>query len=89
MQTYQRINKKARLSKPKDQIHMRENAFGHICGHIEANITSIVEMYRITVPSSVLRGMDPSNFEKVGIEIILDYWRVESLNARRICFVYP
>ena len=46
-------------------------------------------MYRITVPSSVLRGMDPSNFEKVGIEIILDYDLTISLIARRICFVYP
>ena len=79
----------------KEEEHkMRENTFGYLCGHLYGNASGIVdciEELAYNLSSVVLketRGMERDAWDQFGTELKPENWRVESFDAKGLCFVY-
>ena len=79
----------------KEEKHeMRENVVGYLCGHLDGNASAIVdcvEELAYNLSSVVLRetrGMERDAWDQFGTELKPENWRVESFDAKGLCFVY-
>ena len=79
----------------KEEKHeMRENVVGYLCGHLNGNASAIVdcvEELAYNLSSVVLRetrGVEGNAWDQFGTELKPENWRVESFDAKGLCFVY-